>query len=161
MLNLLKVNKEKCKMADRFGFGRVAGKVRSVEKRWLSGAVQLAREEMVRNIREQTNQESGVSYPALSYLIDWVPKNPPRLVLTGILLAAIRNNGIKFIGRSEAILTIDPIDSKGNGYASYHQDGENQYKSKSEFQSEFVTQSKVLDRRQRRLLIDELDKEFR
>lgn len=145
---------------DRFGFGDVARLMPKVTSNFLFNGVELARKEMIENIENQSSKESGKSYPELTYYLDWRPKNPPRLVLTGELLNEIKVNRVHVLGNS-VVLTIDPIDKKGKGYASYHQDGENQYKDKEEFQSEFVTQSESLWYSQTKMLINEIDKIFR
>ncbi len=147
-------------MASPFNFGRVASKMRIVEKNFLTKGIELARDEMVKNITSQTSAESGKAYPPLTYLLNWkIPKPPPRLILTGELFDQIKTNRIQIIGRLGK-LTIDPIDSRGKGYASYHEEGENQYKSKDEFQAEFVTQSTELSDKQEQLLLNETTKAF-
>ena len=147
-------------MADRFNFGEVARTFKSIEREFINKGIELAREEMITNISSQSSAESGKEYPELTYLIDWRPKNPPRLVLTGQLFEEIKSNKIQIIGSNYGILTIDPEDEKGRGYASYHQEGENNIKSKDEFQSEFVTQSDSLANKQVNLLESLVNKAF-
>lgn len=131
-----------------------------VQSQFLKQGVELAREEMISNIETQSSKESGKSYPDLSYLINGVEKQPPRLILTGELFSEIKENPIQ-ISANSAKLTIDPIDpDKGEGYASYHQEGENNYKDKEEFQAEFVTQSDELANKQINLLTGLLDSSF-
>ena len=138
-------------MADKFNFGRVASVMKSVEREFLTKGVELAREEAVLNIESQVNSETGEEYPEITYIVAGGVKPPPRLILTGDLFDEVKGNPIEVRG-NEAKLVIDPIDERGKGYASYHQDGENNYKSKDEFQSEFITQSSNLAEKQVRLL---------
>lgn len=140
---------------DKFGFNKVANAVRASEQVFLQKGVQLAREEMISNIALSNNQETGESYPPLSYR----EEPPQRLVLTGELLREVESNPIRVSG-NHAVLTIDPIDERGRGYASYHEEGENQYKSKSEFQAEFVTQSSELAQKQINLLESLINSSF-
>jgi hypothetical protein len=136
----------------KFNFRQVQSKLKRIERDFIANGIELARREMLDNIRNQSSKESGQPYPELTYLLDWKPKNPPRLVLTRALLDEIIFNRPVILG-NKGILTIDPIDERGKGYASYHQDGENQFKSKEDFQAEFVTQSSELDAKQKTLLI--------
>ena len=143
-------------MANRFNFSEIKNRMVSVERDFLTKAIDLAKEEIKENFESQSSLESGKSWPELSYR----EEPPPRLQLTGELMQESLNNKPTIIG-NQAILSIDPIDKRGKGYASYHEDGENQYKEKEEFQSEFVTQSKELENKQVELLIRELNKVFK
>ena len=134
-------------MASKFNFSAVQSTLKSVEKEFLVKGIKLAQEEMKENFESESSLEGNKSWEDISYRD--VP--PPILDLTGELKnEAI--NGVPKISGNKAVLTIDPIDSRGKGYASYHQEGENQYRSKSEFQREFVTQSTSLTEKQISLL---------
>ena len=141
---------------DKFGFSQAAAQMQRVEQSFIRQGIELAREEMIENIESQSSKESGSPYPELSYRTT----PPPRLILTGALFDEIKENQPVIIG-NKGVLTIDPTDEHGDGYASYHQDGENQYRDKEDFQAEFVTQSGELEGKQVGLLINELDKIFR
>ncbi|MEO7531556.1 MAG: hypothetical protein ABIS69_09095 [Sediminibacterium sp.] len=138
---------------DRFGFNKI--RIDRVTKRFLTQGIKLAQEEIKQNFDTQSEQEHGKSWNSISYRN--VP--PPILNLKG-KLKFIAINGKPSIVGNTATLTIDPLDDRGKGYASYHQDGINQFRSKDNFQREFVTQSKNLENKQVSMLIQELDKEF-
>lgn len=149
-------------MASRFNFKDVEKKMRSeVVPGFLNDGINLAKLEFAKNFESESNSESNEKWSELSpnyYGRD--PEDAPILDLTGKLKDEALNNR-PVISGNKAILTIDPIDSRGKGYASYHEDGENQYRDKVEFQREFVTQSKELDEKQKRMLINKLDKAFK
>ena len=132
---------------DRFGFNKLSKAIQSSTPIFLEKGIKLAQEEMKENFESESNAESNQSWNEISYRD--VP--PPILDLTGQLKEEALNNHPIILG-NKGILTIDPIDSRGKGYASYHQDGENQYRDKSEFQREFVTQSEKLAQKQVNLL---------
>jgi|ERR1700735_1101322 len=142
-------------MAQRFNFRQVQTKMRTVERKFLVEGIKLAQEEMKENFDGEINSETGSSWNSISYRD--VP--PPILDLTGDLKSEALGNKPVIVGNT-ATLTIDPIDIRGKGYASYHQDGENQYRSQGEFQREFVTQSKDLENKQVAELIRILDASF-
>jgi len=142
-------------MADKFNFAAVSSALKNVEKDFLVKGIKLAQEEMKENFESESSAEGNKSWEDISYRD--VP--PPILDLTGELKnEAI--NGVPQISGNKAVLTIDPIDSRGKGYASYHQEGENQYRSKSEFQREFVTQSSSLTEKQVGLLENLVNNSF-
>jgi len=127
-----------------------------VERRFLQKGIELAQEEMKENFDTESNKETGSSWNGISYR----DTPPPILDLSGDLKSEAIGNKPIIVGNT-GTLTIDPIDERGKGYASYHQDGENQYRSETEFKREFVTQSKELENKQVSLLINELDRQFR
>lgn len=142
-------------MPNKFNFRQVAQKMRQVERRFLNDGIKLAQQEMKENFDSESNKETGESWNSISYRD--VP--PPILDLSGDLKGEALGNKPQISG-NVATLVIDPIDHRGKGYASYHQDGENQYRSQGEFQREFVTQSQDLENKQVAELIRILDNTF-
>ena len=139
-------------MADRFGFNISSKQFKLAERNFISNGIKLAQLEMKENFEGETNSESGNAWNDISYR-DFPP---PILDLTGELKNEAIGNKPIIVGNS-GTLTIDPIDERGKGYASYHQDGVNQYRSKDEFHREFVTQSEELTNKQTNLLLNEFN----
>lgn len=135
----------------KLGFGDVAAKAIRIKRDFLRGGILLAKQEIAENFNNQSNKETSMAW---NDVVRDVP--PPILNVTG----ALKDDTTIQINESSAILTKDPIDKRGRGYASYHEDGENQYRSKSEFQREFVTHSLQLENEQIALLTELIDKAF-
>lgn len=129
--------------------------MKSVETTFIRNGIELAREEMLENFESQSSKESGQLWPELSYRYE----PPTKLDLTGELKNEVATSRPNVSG-NKGVLVIDPIDEKGRGYASYHEDGVNQYKDKEEFQREFVTQSSELAEKQVRLLETLINNQF-
>lgn len=142
-------------MSNKFGFSDIARRAKIAERNFLLKGIKLAQEEISENFSSQSSKQSKKSWNELSYRN--VP--PPILDLTGELKGDALGNKPQIFG-NKAVLTIDPIDERGKGYASYHEDGINQYKSKDEFQREFVTHSNELENNQVSTLIKELNNAF-
>jgi len=138
-------------MADKFGFGDLARKMKTVEKRFLTGGIKLAQKEMSENFSSESSKESRESWADLTYRTE----PPPKLDLTGLLKRS-SIFGVPFIFGNKATLVINPIDSRGRSYAAYHEDGIGTNPKR-----EFVTQSNELSNKQVNYLILQLDKAFK
>lgn len=131
----------------KLGFDRVIRKMQSIENKFLRKGMKLAQKEFKQNFDGETNSETKENWAVLER-----GEPPPKLDVDGLLKANTISFGNVSFYPKKAILLIDPIDSRGRGYAAYHQDGINQYKSKKDFQREFVTQSEDLTIKQVELL---------
>lgn len=138
----------------KLGFDKLLSSFSNLEREFLTKGVKLAQREFEHNFESESNSES---YETWNDVVRDVP--PPILDVTGKLKNEATTN-IPILSKGKAVLTINPIDERGREYASYHQDGENQYRSKEEFQREFVTQSEELTQKQVNLLEREADKFF-
>lgn len=133
----------------KLGFNLVISKMKRLERQFLSDGMKLARQEFKFNFDSQSDAESNMLWHPVKR------KVPPKiLVNTGNMKSeAIRTGKITTLP-GKMILTIDPIDIRGNGYASFHQDGEGR------IQRNYVTQSENLTNKQTNRLLDLLDKAF-
>lgn len=139
----------------KLGFDRIIKRLDRAEKEFLTRGMKLAQKEFSKNFKSQSDAEKGTSWLDVER---GVP--PPILDVSGELVAeATSPANIKF-SKNFATLTIDPIDERGRGYAEYHQEGINQYRTKDSFQRRFVTQSSNLDREQKNALIIAVEKAF-
>ena len=139
-------------MGSKLGFGNL----KLDEKSFFNSAIKEAKNEFSSNFNEEKNSESGQNWNKVKREVP-----PPILNVTGKLKdSSTREGDIKISGNT-ASFEISAIDDRGHEYASFHEDGENQHVSKSEFQREFVTQSEKLTERQVNLLLKEVDKMFK
>lgn len=135
-------------MASKFGFSNLAKQFTSkIEKPFFDGAMDLAKQEFKSNFATESNSETNNPW-------NDVVRNTgdPILDVTGKLKSESTRTGGIIYGVKKATFNINPVDKRGREYAQYHQDGINQYKSKDEFQREFVTQSDKLTDDQMKLL---------
>ena len=147
---------------DRFGFNKALNEIKSqATPNFLLGAIKLEQEEM----KENFESESANGDPWKELVYRNVP--PPILDLEGELKSGAIENLPKIEG-NKAVLIIDPIDSRGKGYAEFHQQdgsGETATKGTGDYgknvKREFMTQSPELDEKQKNLLINELNKVFK
>lgn len=143
-------------MGSRFGFGSLAVRFKAaVERPFLEQGINLAKEEFKDNFDTESNLETQNPW-------NDVVRNTgePILDVSGKLKSeATRSGGIVF-GNKKATFDINPTDDRGREYAQYHQEGINQYKTKDEFQREFVTQSDDLSNKQEKLLVKLTDNFF-
>ena len=123
---------------------------KKIEKRFLTKGMRAAQSEIRRNFNKETDSESGNAW---TMVLRGYP--PPILDVTGELRAQALHSGNVVIMPHKAVLTIDPKDSTGRGYAVYHQDGVNVH------QRRFVTQSAKLTTDQTNILLNEIDREFK
>ena len=142
-------------MPDRFGFGEILKKLPSIEKEWLTDGIKVAQQEFKSNFEQEKDSEKNKNW---NPVIRQVP--PPILQDTGEMMEQ-SISGVPVISGNKAVLTIDPIDERGKGYAEYHQEGINQYRSQEEFQRQFITESEDTDKKLKSLLISILDKNFK
>lgn len=140
----------------KLGFDKIIKRINTAERNFLKKGMIRAQKEFNHNFDKETNSETKENWPVLSR-----PEPPSKLNVSG----ALKKNTLYFgnvrFYPGRAILLIDPIDKKGRGYAEYHQEGINQYKSKKEFERKFVTQSRDLDEDQKKILMIEVDRAFR
>lgn len=123
----------------RLGFDKAIVRAKQMQRPFLERCMKAAQDEFNRNFSSQSDAEKGEPWPPLSRI-----EPPPKLIKTGALRRQACDPSKIIYSLWKARLVIDPIDDGGRGYASYHQDGENQSKSVQEFQRRFVTQSSKL-----------------
>lgn len=126
----------------KLGFDRSIRRIGGSKRAFLRGAIVLARKEFKRNFDTETDTESKKRWDAV---LRGYP--PPILDVTGELRAQAISGGVLKFTINSAHLTIDPLDERGRGYASYHQDG-----TPKMHQRRFVTQSESLSKLQQNLL---------
>lgn len=126
----------------KLGFDKSIRKIGGSKRSFLRGAIVLARKEFKRNFDTESDSESKKRWDAV---LRGYP--PPILDVTGELRAQAVSGGRLEFKLNSAHLTIDPLDERGRGYASYHQDGTPQM-----HQRRFVTQSEALSKAQQNLL---------
>lgn len=139
----------------KLGFNRDIINMRSAQKRFLRVGMSLAQKEFKRNFDGEKNSETGQQWDDV---VRGVP--PPILDDTGELKGNTLSSGnVSYTSNSDfggtAVLTVDPIDKRGRGYAQYHQDGI------GVTERAFITQSNDLTNEQESLLISLTDKSFK
>lgn len=133
----------------KLGFDKALRRLAVAEKRFFVLAMQAAQKEFKTNFDTESNVQTGQSW---DMVVRGYP--PPILDVTGELRAeTLSRKNISYF-RNKAVLTVDPIDNRGRGYASYHQEGFT-HKNGTEVEArKFLTQSRQLDRIQLNHLYD-------
>jgi hypothetical protein len=139
----------------KLGFEKLLRDVDKIEKSFLKRGMKLVQKEIKTNFDKETNSETSKNWLDVER---GVP--PPILDVTGELKAQATHPSNIIYSKGKAVLTVDPIDIRGRGYAQYHQDGINQYRTKDSFQREFVTHSNDLENKHLKLLTDIVDNWF-
>jgi hypothetical protein len=127
----------------KLGFDKLIRNLPNIKRRFLVNGIRLAQNEMRENFEGEKNSESGTDWKDVKR-----PTPPKILIETNSMYEETQNNRPAISGNT-AVLTIDPMDSRGRNYAAYHQEKPSQGNN---VQREFVTQSADLDKRQ----LDEL-----
>lgn len=131
------------------GFDKLLSRLESVEKEFLVSGIRLAQYEFKKNFDTESDSETDTHWHPVKR------KTPPTiLVKTGEMKSQAVRTGRVVYSRGSAVLTIDPIDRDGRGYAAYHQDGD------GVSERPFVTQSADLTNKQEQALLNILDKFF-
>lgn len=134
----------------RLGFDRMLRNIRQINKEFLREGMKAAQKEFKQNFEFEVNSQTGQLW---DNVVRSVP--PPILDVTGSMKrAAIASGNVVYLGNS-AVLTVDPIDKRGRGYAAYHQEGTSRAP-----QREFVTQSNELTKEQESILDNLIEKIF-
>lgn len=130
----------------KLGFNKAIANYTKMEQAFFRRGMRAAQQEFKRNFDTESDAETGRSW---DMVLRGYP--PPILDVTGQLRAeALSSKNVK-IYRGKAVLTVDPIDGRGRGYAAYHQDGDGVNQRK------FLTQSTNLTRVQTNILLDCFD----
>lgn len=133
----------------KLGFDQVLKRLQKVDREFILGGIELAKQEFKRNFQTESNAESGSGWKPVKR------KVPPQILVEDDELRkqAVKDGTLRyFYGRGQYI--IDPIDKRGKGYADYHQSGVGVAERK------FATQSKDLTKKQRDLLVTLVHKAF-
>lgn len=143
-------------MASKFNFGSLSKQFQAkVERPFLDGGMKLAKDEFAGNFSTESNAETKNPWNDVVRTT-----SDPILDVSGRLKTAATKDGGIVYGNKKATFNINPIDNRGREYAQYHQDGINQYRTKDEFEREFVTQSDDLNNKQENLLLNLINKLF-
>lgn len=138
----------------KFNFAGLATKIKIAEKQWLEDGLNIAKEEFDRNFESQNDKgdeiSSGGSWEPLKYRRE----PPPMLQLTGEMRSVTKSAKNQF-GNGFAFFIIDPKDSRGRPYASYHHEGTDKMA-----QRRTVVQSNDLDAKQLKRLMEIIDNVF-
>jgi len=105
------------------GFDKVIKNLQASNAAMLKEMMAESQKEFSRNFKEEKNSETGKSWPSLSE--ETIKRKGSSEILreTGKLEKETLGRNIKTTDHS-ITLTVDPIDKRGKGYASYHMDGE-------------------------------------
>jgi len=133
----------------KLGFDKLIKNLPVIKRRFLINGIKLAQKEMKKNFDGEVNSESGEMWEDVKR-----PVPPKILIETGSMKSETQNNQ-PAISENKAVLTIDPMDSRGRSYAAYHQEHPSKGRN---IQREFVTQSMSLDREQLQELKDQVEK---
>lgn len=140
----------------KLGFDKVMMEMNGVERVFLKKGMKISMNHFEKNFDTESNTATGNEW---NDVVRDVP--PPILNVTGKLKEESTNErNVEYSG-NKATLTVDPIDKRGKGYAEYHEEGINQYRSKSDFQREFITEGQDMMDEIEVMLINELDKVFK
>ncbi len=139
----------------KLGFQNLIAKYDDFEKDFLKDGISLAQKEFSENFDNETNSETGQSWADVKR---GVP--PPILNVTGNLKSQTLDIKNVVFRKGSAVLTVDPIDARGRGYAKYHQDGFNHLSAGWIDSRSFLTQSPSLTFNQKLLLEKLADKFF-
>lgn len=140
----------------KLGFDKVLQDMNGIEGVFLRKGMKISMIYFEKNFETESNTATGNEW---NDVVRDVP--PPILNVTGKLKEETTNEkNVAYLG-NKATLTIDPIDKRGKGYAEYHEEGINQYRSKSDFQREFVTEGEDMLDEIELMLINELNKAFK
>jgi len=127
-----------------------------IERVFLRKGMKISMMHFGKNFDTESNTATGNEW---NDVVRDVP--PPILNVTGKLKEETTNErNVAYLG-NRATLTINPIDERDKEYAEYHEEGINQYRTKSEFQREFVTEGKDMLDEIELMLINELNKAFK
>lgn len=141
----------------KWGFDRILRKLPQIERRFFTEAIKAAQKsEFKLNFSANKDNETNVSW---NPVLRAVP--PPILDVTGKLKAEAISKGKVVILPRKGILTIEPIDSRGRGYASYHQKGFTHKSGTFVEARPFISQSANLIRIQKAILLKIVSQTFK
>lgn len=133
----------------KLGFDRILSKLSRAEKRFLQDGMRIAKREFKQNFDKEQNSETGNSWDMV------VRAYPPPILEETTRLRRETLYGEVIYSVGKASLIIDPVDKRGRGYASYHEEGTDIMP-----QREFVTQSENSTNLQIEALYKRLDEIF-
>lgn len=132
----------------KLGFDRSIKQIERANRIFLQRGIRASMQEFKRNFDREMNSETGQGWEAVLRAYP-----PPILDVTGELRAqALSAGNVRYYGY-KAVLTADPIDERGRGYASYHMDG-----TPNMTKREFFTQSESLTKEHLSILADVQDR---
>lgn len=131
-----------------WGFGTAMNRMQAQGKTALREMMDAAQKEFGENF----DTESAGGKPWDDVVRD-VP--PPILDVTGELRGHVEAKGNVAIMADKAILTVDPLDSRGRGYAEYHMEG-TPYMP----QREFIVQTDSLTAEQEDIILNTIENAF-
>lgn len=138
----------------KLGLNNLLKDFESLEKKFFDRAIKESKKEFRSNFNKERNHETDTDWDMVLRVYP-----PPILDVSGLLKNEVLNNKHKTF-KGVAILTVNPIDERGRGYAKYHQEGF--FAKNGDFVAprEFFTQSSNLTRKHKEILLDETHKIF-